>query len=365
MVENALIVMIGPFPIAKVRGGITSVIASYFKSSLIEDYEVQYIHTSSSGGYFQKIKAFLQALKKLYHFIKTREVLVVHIHTASWRSFYRKMFFVYLSKVMKTRVLLHVHGGEFNLFYNANGGLHKKIITSVLDVSDSIVVLSESWLPNIQKMTNNLHLSALMNPVNLKEYPNRDIEKSNGREHFEIVFLGALSRAKGVYDLIESFPEILYQVPMARLHLCGIGPIEEMKELCKELKIENVVTFHGWVSGKEKISIVINSDMLILPSYNEGLPVSVIEAMAAGLPVVCTPVGGVPDIFENGLNGFLFPPGDKKALVRQVVKLAKDPSLRIQMSKTNRNTAEDLFDLEKIIERLGSVYQEMIARLVK
>lgn len=353
------IVMIGPFSSSEVRGGIASVIASYMDSSLIDKYDVHYIHTSSGSGTFGKLKAFFQAALRLTSLIGKIDVKVVHIHTASWRSFYRKMIFVFLTKMLKTKVLLHIHGGEFNLFFNTGSRFQKKTIAHILNISDHIIVLSKAWLPDIQRMTKNQNLTPLSNPVNLKYYQRDTDQPENSTSNFDIIFLGGLSRAKGIYDLLESFPQIVQQAPSARLQLCGTGPIEELKEKCLQLGIADSVIFHGWVSGKEKISKILNSDMLILPSYNEGLPVSVIEAMAAGLPVVCTPVGGVPDIFIDGENGFLFSPGDKDSLVTQVVKLAKDPNLRLQMGRTNLAKANELFDLEKVINQLDLLYQSL------
>jgi len=353
------IVMIGPFSSLEVRGGIASVIASYLDSSLIERYEIHYLHTSSGSGPLGKLNAFFQATSRLIYLIVQKDIKVVHIHTASWRSFYRKSVFVFLTKLLKTKVLLHIHGGEFNLFFNTGNIFQKRIISYVLDISNHIVVLSKAWLPDIQRMTKNQKLTSLSNPVNMKYYQRDFKQDTDSSSKFEIIFLGGLIRAKGIYDLLESFPQIVKQVPNARLHLCGTGPIEKLKMKCSQLGVENSVVFHGWVSGESKISRILNSDLLILPSYNEGLPVSVIEAMAAGLPVVCTPVGGVPDIFVDGENGFFFTPGDQNALVERVLQLAQNPDLRLQMGRTNYVKARELFDLEKIINQLDSLYLDL------
>ena len=130
---------------------------------------------------------------------------------------------------------------------------------------------------------------------------------------FTLLFLGLLGKNKGIYDLLECIRDhkVEFQGKL-KLYIGGNGEIEHVKQLIKEYGIADIVIFEGWVSGDKKIELLNKSDAYILPSYKEGLPISILEAMSYGMPIISTPVGGIPEIVSNGENGYLVEPGNKE-----------------------------------------------------
>ena len=135
--------------------------------------------------------------------------------------------------------------------------------------------------------------------------------------------------------------------------------IEEGIKLASELGIDDRIKFLGWVSGQEKHKAFMSATIFCLPSYAEGFPMSVLDAWAYGLPVVTTPVGGLPDVAIDGENMLLFNPGDIDALARQLEKMIVDEELRNRIALASIDFAEHKFNLNTINKQLGALYEEL------
>src|SRR5690606_10983036 len=125
--------------------------------------------------------------------------------------------------------------------------------------------------------------------------------------------MGRLGSRKGTWDLLEAFKRLAAEVPNVRLVLGGDGEIDKARRIVARDGLEARVTIAGWLSGAEKLDVFNRTDIYALPSYHEGLPASIVEAMAAGAPIVSTPVGGIPEAVTDAFNGFLVAPGDVDA----------------------------------------------------
>jgi glycosyltransferase involved in cell wall biosynthesis len=179
------------------------------------------------------------------------------------------------------------------------------------------------------------------------------------------LFLGRLGARKGVYDLLEAFVVVARHFPESRLRLGGDGDLDAVRNRAADLGIADRVDVLGWVSGEAKNQELAKADVYALPSYNEGLPMSVLEAMAAGLPVLTCPVGGIPDAVTNGVEGFLVPPGDVPALSSRLQALLADESLRQRMGDTARYRVQTQFSASAAIERVGVLYEELAPSAVE
>ena len=145
--------------------------------------------------------------------------------------------------------------------------------------------------------------------------------------------------------------------PETRFAICGSNPPADVQSLARPL--DEAVDFPGFVRGPDKLRLLQQAALLVLPSYAEGVPIAVLEGMAAGLPVVTTPVGGVPDIFEDGVNGLLVPPGDPAALADAIERLLDDPDQRRSMGEANRRKALKEFDVPIYVEKLLGLYRDV------
>lgn len=302
-------------------GGIAQVVYNYSK------YVYPYFgYVVNSGGKNKLIKLFLF----LFAYCKTflillfrRRIKVVHIHTASFNSFKRSSFFVGIAKTFHKKVILHMHGGAFKNYYKTNS----KWITSVLDSCDTIIVLSNSW----KEYFSNICTTNVEIVHNIIPQPN--LLKVQKDEKFHFLFLGLLVQEKGIYDLLDVLSEHCSWMKdnNVQLDIAGSGDTQLLMRTIDAKNLSSFVKFYGFVSGNKKIELLNRCDSYVLPSYAEGQPVSILEAMSYGKPILSTNVGGIPELIENGINGYIVTPGDKCALFEKMQMLVLDEPKRTKM----------------------------------
>jgi glycosyltransferase involved in cell wall biosynthesis len=184
-----------------------------------------------------------------------------------------------------------------------------------------------------------------------------------GFEAADIVFgyVGRLVPIKDLDTLVRAFVQVAAAVPRARLLMVGDGECRAtLEELASSLAVADAVRFVGWQSSLRHIHGAV--DVAVLSSLNEGTPVAIIEAMAAGLPVVATSVGGVPDVVRNGFTGTLVPIRSPDRLAAAMEALAKDPELRRQMGEAARVDARAQFGADRLVSSVAALYVEELAR---
>ena len=165
---------------------------------------------------------------------------------------------------------------------------------------------------------------------------------------------------KGLSDIIKSIPLVAKEYNDVLFILTGGENVKRVQIECEKINISKYVYFWGWVKADEKIKLYNSVDMLLLPSYNEGLPYVVIEALAAGLPIVTTDIGGIPEIVENGKNGYIIKPGDYRAMAKKIIILSKNKSLKYKISKENSQKAQRKYSLEAVMEKITDIYHELV-----
>ena len=201
-------------------------------------------------------------------------------------------------------------------------------VQKTLTKCDCIIALSESWKEWFETTIHHKNVVVIKNVIALPRV------KKVKHNNFVLLFLGRLGKRKGIYDLLD----VLIKHKMTfegkvKFLFGGDGDVEQVKEIIKQNGLENIAEFQGWVNGEKKEYLLNLADAFILPSYNEGLPISVLEAMSYSLPVISTTVGGIPEILKNGENGFIMEPGDKDAIYHAVVSLMEDKNLCKDMGK--------------------------------
>jgi glycosyltransferase involved in cell wall biosynthesis len=171
-----------------------------------------------------------------------------------------------------------------------------------------------------------------------------------------ILFLGRLEVSKGIFDLLEAVAAVRAALPDVRLVCAGDGQRIAVARYAERLGIADAVKFTGWVGPSGKRALLETAAVFALPSYDEALPFGLCEAMAAGLPVVASPVGGVPEVVTDGASGFLVAPGDKATLERSLRKLLTDRALGARLGAAARETARLRFAPERSLARLEEIY---------
>jgi glycosyltransferase involved in cell wall biosynthesis len=187
------------------------------------------------------------------------------------------------------------------------------------------------------------------------------LKYSKLNEGNNLLYVGRLSKEKGVEYLLKAMIDIMKKIPTVHLNITGSGPEKEnLEELIKKLKLEKYVSLIGQVPNKDIEIYYKISNILIVPSIcAECLPIVCLEAMSAGRPIIGSNVGGIPELIDNGKNGYLIKPRNPKKIAKKVLKLLSNRKLMEEMGENGRKKAEQ-FNIKKHIEEIGKVYQELI-----
>jgi glycosyltransferase involved in cell wall biosynthesis len=287
------------------RGGIGAVLEVY--SKYFENFK--FIASYKVGSVLYKFIYFIFFLliffKKLFF---DRSIRIVHIHGASRASFARKFIcFVIAKYFFRKKIIYHIHGAEYHLFSEKTIPILKFLIKMFINNSDCIVCLSEVWKSFFTSNFNPKNIKILPNIIDYPSISTLNKESSV----LEFLFLGQITNRKGIYDLIDVLSQNKEKYfDKIKVVVGGNGDVEKFKTIIKEKQINGLVEFIGWVTCKKKIYSLQSADVYILPSYNEGLPISILEAMSYGKAIISTNVGGIPEIVIPGRNGILIEPGN-------------------------------------------------------
>ena len=337
------------------RGGISSVVHVYEQCGFFERFRIRYIATHCDGSALRKLWRAVSALV-CYATALIRRPALVHVHVASRASFWRKSPFFLLAFMLRVPAILHLHGAEFAVFYDREcGPLRKGLVSFIFNRCARVVVLSAAWKQWAERMCSNPNVIAIYNPVLMPEKIPPWAHRTRGR----VLFLGRLGKRKGSYDLLNAAAQIAPSRPDLQLLLGGDGELAEVGARAAELGLADKVELLGWVQGEDKVRLLATAVLYVLPSYNEGLPVSVLEAMAAGLPILTTPVGGIPEAVTDGVEGFLVEPGDVRALADRLERLLGDPELAKRMGQAARHKVEIAFSANAVVPQVEAMYVGM------
>lgn len=269
-------------------------------------------------------------------------------------SFYRKYYVTKLCKRYNKRVIVHLHGSEFKDFYYSGNKKRKKQIQELFSIADASIVLGEDWKNFILEIAPKAIVIVINNAVFLPVFEDKEVSKIR-----TFLFLGALIRRKGVVDLLEAVNKMKNKgVSDFRLLIAGSGADEQrLKEYAQTNGLQDCVEFLGWITKEQKPELLKKSDVLVLPSYNEGLPIAILEAMSYSLPIISTDVGSIAEAVKENENGFLIKPGDVNALTHAMVQLTNNLDLWKNESNTSRKICEEKFSEDVFFQAVEKVYR--------
>jgi glycosyltransferase involved in cell wall biosynthesis len=348
-----LTVMLGPA--LSCRGGIASVCASYRDGGLFERLGVRYLSTFEQGSPARKLVAAASALLRFTGLLLTRRVALVHVHVATNASFWRKALFCELARLARVPYLLHLHSGDTPAFVQRCGVPGRRWVMRTLRGARRVVVLSDEWQGWLRTLDPTLPTEVLPNPVPPAPIGAAAVARS---DEPSVLFLGRLQAAKGVPELIAAFAEVRRVLPGARLVLCGEGDRAAVHAQLAALQLLGAVDCPGWVEGRAKRALLASSWVFALPSHHEGVPVGMLEAMAAGLPAVGTPVGGVPGLVSESGGGLLVPVGDTPALAQALLTLLTDRPLAARLGAQGLRYVQAHNGLDVVERRLAALHAQ-------
>jgi glycosyltransferase involved in cell wall biosynthesis len=267
------------------------------------------------------------------------------------------MIFIIIGKWFSIPIVNHIHGAEFDEFYTNATERKKRLIARIYLKCDVIIVLSREWKDKLKPEINGLDVRIV---ENFSTIPNK-VTVPDNRENI-ILFLGYIGNRKGAYDVPSVVKKVIAHIPDVKFILCGNGEVEELRKVIKENNLENYMELTGWISGKQKDELLNRCKIYFLPTYNEGLPMSVLEGMAYGLPIVSTNVGGIPTVISTGINGYLFEPGSILDFANAILKLLNDQNLRKRMYRNNIDKISKKYSLESNVRKISAIYNQIEKR---
>ena len=348
-----------------VKGGIASVISGYYGSEIETRYHMIYVESYKDGG---KVTKLIKAVQGYFDFVKVlihNKPELVHIHSSFGPSFYRKLPFIYMASWAKIPIVNHIHGADFESFYSMANRRKKALIRKVYNKCDTLIALSDEWKKRFSEIVPADKIAVIEN----YSVPHRRaaLDKVERVCNHTVLFLGEIGKRKGCYDIPEIVAETAKEVPDVKFILAGSGSEADEMEVRQQIQQKNVeknVTFPGWVCGEEKDQLLKEADVFLLPSYNEGMPMSVLDAMGYGLPIVSTNVGGIPKIVQNGKNGYCLTAGHITEMSTAIITLLKDDQMRAAYGRRSFEIVEEKYSLGMHLQLLEQLYEKILMRTI-
>lgn len=338
-----------------VRGGMVTVVKNYLTCRNWKNVELSFIPTHREGNRLIKSLYFAVAYLRVAARLLEKKVDLVHLHVAERGSFYRKAYLVRLCRRLGIPVVLHHHAAEFEEFYAGLNDRQKEYVKEILEAADRNLVLSVFLKRKILEKAPGAKVEILRNAVATeKRYLYRGDKP-------RIVMLGRIGERKGSYDLLTAVAQIRDRLPRdTELWLCGDGETQKARRLAAELHIEDMIAHVGWISGRELHACLKDAAIHVLPSYREGLPMSILETMGMGIPNISTRIASIPEVIRDGETGFLLEPGDIVGLKTAILKLLSDKELRQEISRRSYDLIIEEFSLEASVAKLERLYIDIL-----
>jgi glycosyltransferase involved in cell wall biosynthesis len=332
---------------SETRGSIAAVVEAYRAHGLFQRWPIEYLATHGDTGAGQSAGLAFAALRRFGLAMARDRHAVVHLHLGARGNPARDAAFMAAALAARARLVVQLHGSGFD---GSHGG---PVMRHLLSKAAAILFPRESLRRWARSVAPTAHAVCLPNPVaalaagQLAPYASRPNL---------ILFLGRLEAAKGIFDLLEAVAALRPSVPDVRLVCAGDGNRVAVAHHAERLGIAEAVKFTGWVGPSGKRALLESTAVFALPSYRESLPIGLAEAMAAGVPVVASAVGGIPEVITDGVSGFLVAPGDKSTLERQLRKLLTDRALAARIGAAARESARLRFAPERALAQLEQLY---------
>jgi len=338
-------------------GGMLTVVENYWNSKFFcEKTNLRYIPSVINRGPLTKIAFFILSFFRIALCILCHRIDLVHIHMAERTSVYREGCVARLSKLLGRKVVIHMHGADIETWYEHLNPLNKKIARYFIGCADKVIVLGENWRAFMEKIVQRKdQIEVVYNAVCV---PPQNAYALNSKN---IIFLGMIIPRKGIVDLLDALKLIDQKLPKdINVLLYGSDKNNNIDSLISERNLNKRVRFCGWLNGENKAECFRSAMINVLPSYNEGLPMSILETMAYGIPNITTSIAAIPEVVFDGENGFLITPGDVKSLAQKILTLSSDQNLRKKFSEKSYEIIVEKFAVEEHLNRVLALYEGVL-----
>ena len=314
----------------------------------------------TNGLYF--LKHFLEWI---WHLSKVRPDIAHYAINSGW-ALEKSLLFLKTARFFGAKTVGHLHSGSLLKFWRKiPEGRRRRALEGLLRL-DGLVVLSNYWQQEIRNLLNfpEKKLFVVNNPIDA-QFERPALEFPFERNNLSILSLGVMGREKGVMDLLDAIGQ-LKQSGKSGFSLQLAGPEREpgilmnVKQHLKEHDLENIVSLLPGVWGEEKLNLFRNASIFVLPSYIENFPLVVLEAAAAGMAIITTPVGATPEFFVHNESALFVKPGNVTQLAEALVRLVESPAERVRLGRAARDVFQKRLSRQKIMESMAAVYAAVL-----
>ncbi|WP_428505810.1 glycosyltransferase family 4 protein [Roseateles sp.] len=347
------VVMIGTD--LRAPGGMTAVAQSYLDEGLAERWSLRYLASFHQARLGDKLWCALRTLLQLLGLLLRGQVAGVHAHVAARGSFWRKGSYLLLARAFGVPTLLHLHDGSFPAWYASRRPVPQWVVRCLLRSASRVACLSEGWAEQVARIEPNARYVVLPNPVMLPtpaQWLGRQVRTG------ELLFLGRLWPEKGVPELLQAAAQLAGEGLEFRLVCAGDGDHAAVLQEAERLGLADRLELPGWVSGERKQALLARAAVFVLPSHFEGVPIGMLEAMAWGMPVVATRVGGIPETLGPHA-GWLLEKGDVQALAAALREALSEPAAAAARGNHGRERALQRHAPALVLQRLETLYEDL------
>lgn len=350
---SSKVVMTGVYYKHNHPGGISAVIQYW--SKYIDG--LQYYPTFKEGSNISKLFVFFKSVLALkWRLLKDKNIKILHAHTAAGTDFKRTAIMVNIAKQSGLKVILHSHASSFKDYYRDSDEKIKKWIRTVLNKADILIVLSESWKEYFVYI--GVPEEKIIILHNIAAYPQL-IEDKKDESQVRLLFLGELGLRKGVFDLLKAIGTHKDEFKgKIEVRIGGNKNEDQLQTAIKEYDIDKFVHFEGFVSGEQKIELLNWANVYVLPSFNEGLPISILEAMSYKMPIISTPVGGIPEVVDDS-NGILVEPGNSEQIYKAILTYVHDAGLIAKQGEESYKKVQTYMP-NYVLNHLKRIYEDLL-----
>lgn len=337
------------------KGGIGTVVRAFEDTISVEGYSFVHVVTHEDKSSFQKVVIAISSYLHFVDMLKQKKFDLIHIHSAFGASFDRSKHFIRAAKKANIPVINHIHADSWESFYEKASEKKRKEIQEVYAQCDLLIALSPEWKSIITDSIPGVEVVILENCTPIYEpsfKPQRDKKT--------ILFMSRLEKIKGCDILPEIIRRTCEAIPEAKFIICGEGSErKKLQDSCLEYCKSGNVCFPGWIDDEKKVELLKNASILLLPSYGEGMPMCILEAMGLGLPVVASEVGGIPQLIDNGTSGFMCTPGCPDGYSSSIVSLLSNVDLYESISFGSKEVARK-HSIPEYEYRLKMIYDNLV-----
>ena len=357
-VPRPRLLLIGPLP--PPLGGVQLVIDMQVRSSLAREFELHVVDTSKrqlrwavENPTWKTPLYFVRDFSRLVRALVRVRPDVVLVHAAPSLSILRDWVFMVTARLAGAKVMCHYHGTLHARFPSGETRIGRAVGRLLMSAAHRVIVLSPTYQREMGKAWKRDDLVWVSNVADVALFRNMPANTPApwlAPGDRAVLFVGRLSAPKGIYDLFDAIPRVIKRHPEARFVLVGVAEREAMEPVVRaEAERRGIgarVTFLGPLEGRDKAAAFVTSKMIVVPSWTEAFPLVIPEAMAAGLPVIATAVGAIPDFVKDGEDGFLVVPRKPSELAERICRLLDDEGLRRRISERLRERAPREFAIE-------------------